>query len=189
LKTVTVLFDDSTNVNAYSNPGIIIISGDGFFAQIGTCDPGVSTTSTSTSTTTSTSTSTTTTAAPITTTTTIASTTTISPCIYYVSDGVVEDDGHCGENYITGTQLFSDPENQFGCSVSSLQDKILYTNAQLTNSFDGGGLYYFISTQSGASSTTLLAENGQYQVVLINTSGVVTQIIDQDCDGQGGPPE
>jgi len=119
---------------------------------------------------------------------TTTTTTTLAPFSYFLSTGVSEPNGHCGQNYTTGTPIFSDANIQDDDSIQSLLNKTVYTSQNLINEnkVNGQGLYYFISLESGASTTDLLIDPQYYYVVQIDVNGVVTTIIQQNCDD--GPP-
>jgi hypothetical protein len=132
-------------------------------------------------------TTTTTTLAPTTTTTTTLAptTTTESACVYYISNGVSNTDGHCLEEYIASSARYSNPNLQFDCEVSSLLNKFLYTNSNLSGVFDGGGLYYFISNTNGDNNQTLLGVQNFYFVIKVESDGFVSSVINQDCNSNG----
>jgi len=167
------------------NTGITIqVGSDGSINQMGDCTLTTTTTASGGGTTT-TSTSTTTASGGGGTT----STTTKSPCVYYLSAGKVDVDGHCDADYTATTQIFSNANTQFDCTPTSLLNKFIYTDSNLQNTFNGNGLYYFISEESGASSTSILGSEGFFIVVKIEANGEVTTVVNQDCSGGGGSPE
>jgi hypothetical protein len=104
---------------------------------------------------------------------------------FYLSAGVLDSNGHCGTNYLTGTPVYVAGTID---NVSELLNKTLYSDPSLTNEFNGGALYYFVDKNSGASTTDLLTNLGQYPVISITSNGYVGTVETTDCSGDGGTP-
>jgi hypothetical protein len=102
---------------------------------------------------------------------------------FYLSDGVIDSDGHCGTNYQTGTPVYVEGTIT---TVPPLLNKTLYSDTSLTNEFNGGNLYYFVDTNNGASTTDLLVNLGQYPVISITSNGFVGTYETTNCSGGGG---
>ena len=71
-------------------------------------------------------------------------------------------------------------------TVPPLLNETLYLDPSLTNEFNGGGLYYFVDTTSGASTTDLLTNLGLYPVISITSNGYVGTYETISCSGGGG---
>jgi len=68
---------------------------------------------------------------------------------FYLSSGVLNNDGHCGTNYLTATAVYVEGTIT---TVPPLLNQTLYSDTLLTTEFNGGNLYYFVDTTSGAST-------------------------------------
>jgi hypothetical protein len=103
---------------------------------------------------------------------------------FYLSSGVLDNNGHCGQDYLTGTPVYVAGDIE---EVSPLLNKTLYSDPSLTNEFNGGALYYFVDKNSGASTTDLLTNLSQYPVISITSNGYVGTVETTNCSGGGGP--
>jgi hypothetical protein len=118
---------------------------------------------------------------------TVTPTPTSDPLVFstfYLSGGVFDNDGHCGQDYLTGTPVYVEGTIT---TVPPLLNKTLYSDTSLTNEFNGGNLYYFVDTNNGASTTDLLANLGQYPVISITSSGYVGTVETINCNNEGTP--
>jgi hypothetical protein len=98
---------------------------------------------------------------------------------FYLSEGVLDSNGHCGSNYITGTPIYVEGE---GTTPSFLLGKVAYTNPSLTTVFEGGALYYFVTLTSGSETNQFQT----YTVIQINQFGEIVDIQDINCSNEGG---
>jgi hypothetical protein len=102
---------------------------------------------------------------------------------FYLSAGVLDNDGHCGQNYLTGTPVYVAGTIT---TVPPLLNQTLYSDTLLTTEFNGGNLYYFVDINSGASTTDFLTNFAQYPVISIASNGYVGTYETVACSGGGG---
>jgi len=103
---------------------------------------------------------------------------------FYLSMGVLDSNGHCGDNYLTGTPIYVEGE---GTTPPFLLNKVAYTDTSLTTVFEGGSLYYFVDNMSGSSTTDFLIQFGKYTVISIDQFGFISDIQDINCSNGGSP--
>jgi hypothetical protein len=83
---------------------------------------------------------------------------------FYYGQGLPTSNAHCGTNYTINASFYAT-----GSTISGLST--IYTNNLGSTAFDGGGLWYPVSVNSGTNTL-----NGEYYVIKINSNGSVEDI-------------